>query len=65
MGEAGPEAVSPISTLQDYVGQSVRENVPTIDYDRLGASVARACAGMDIRMELNHRELGRVVREVV
>ena len=65
VGEAGPEAVSPISTLQDYVGQSVRENVPTIDYDRLGASVARACAGMDIRMELNHRELGRVVREVV
>ena len=65
VGEAGPEAVSPISTLQDYVGQSVRENVPTIDYDRLGASVAHACAGMDIRMELNHRELGRVVREVV
>lgn len=65
VGEAGPEAVSPISTLQDYVSQSVRENTPTIDYDRLGASVARACAGMDIRMELNHRELGRVVREVV
>ena len=65
VAEAGPEAVSPISTLQDYVGQSVRENVPTIDYDRLGASVAHACAGMDIRMELNHRELGRVVREVV
>ena len=65
VGEAGPEAVSPISTLQDYVSQSVRENTPTIDYDRLGASVARACARMDIRMELNHRELGRVVREVV
>lgn len=65
VGEAGPEAVSPISTLQDYVGQSVRDNVPTIDYDRLGASVAKACAAMDIRMELNHRELGRVVREVV
>ena len=65
VGEAGAEAVSPISTLQDYVSQSVRDNVPAIDYDRLGASVARACAGMDIRMELNHRELGRVVREVV
>ena len=65
VGEAGPEAVSPISTLQDYVGQSVRENTPTIDYDRIATSVARACAGMDIRMELNHRELGRVVREVV
>ena len=65
VGEAGPEAVSPISTLQDYVSQSVRDNVPTIDYDRMGASVARACARMDIRMELNHRELGRVVREVV
>ena len=65
VGEAGPEAVSPISTLQDYVGQSVRENVPIIDYARMGTSVARACAGMDIRMEVNHRELGTVVREVV
>ena len=65
VGEAGPEAVSPISTLQDYVSQSVRENTPTIDYDRLGASVARACAGMDIRMELDHREVGRVVRGYV
>ena len=65
VGEAGPEAVSPISTLQDYVSQSVRENTPTIDYDRLGASVARACAGMDIRMELDRREVGRVVRGYV
>lgn len=65
VGEAGPEAVSPISTLQDYVDQSVRENVPTIDYDRMGVSVARACAGMDIRMELDRREVGRVVRGYV
>ena len=65
VGEAGPEAVSPISTLQDYVARSVRENTQTIDYDRLGASVARACAGMDIRMELDHREVGRVVRGYV
>lgn len=65
VGEAGPEAVSPISTLQDYVSQSVRENTPTIDYDRLGASVARACAGLDIRMELDRREVGRVVRGYV
>lgn len=65
VGEAGPEAVSPISTLQDYVSQSVRDNVPTIDYDRMGTSVAKACAAMNIHMELNHRELGRVVREVV
>ena len=62
VGEAGAEAVSPISTLQDYVGESVRENVPQIDYDRLGDSVARACSRMDIRMELDRRELGRVVR---
>jgi hypothetical protein len=62
VGEAGAEAVSPISTLQDYVGQSVRDNVPSIDYDRLGASVANACASMNIRMELDHREVGRVVR---
>lgn len=66
VGEAGPEAVSPISLLQDYISAAVRRFMPQpIDYDLLGDKVATACAKMNITMEVNDRELGRVVREVV
>ena len=64
VGEAGPEAVAPISKLQDYVADAVRGNV-YIDYDLLGQKVASAVAKMDITMEVNSRELGRVVRGMV
>ena len=66
VGEAGPEAVSPISLLQNYVSAAVQRFMPQpIDYDLLGEKVAMACAKMNITMEVNDRELGRVVREVV
>lgn len=66
VGEAGPEAISPISVLQDYIGAAVQRYMPMpINYDLLGMKVAEACAKMDLSIELNHRELGRVVREVV
>ena len=65
VGEAGPEAVSPISVLQRYVGAAVQRFVPQIDYDLLGQKVAGACAKLGISIELDKRQLGRVVREVV
>lgn len=65
VGEAGPEAVSPISLLQDYVGDAVRKAVPPIDYDKLADKVAAACARMNISINVNDRELGRVVRGLV
>lgn len=66
VGEAGPEAVSPISLLQDYIGAAVQRFMPQpIDYDLLGEKVAVACSKMNITMEMNDREFGRVVREVV
>lgn len=66
VGEAGPEAISPISVLQDYIGAAVQRYMPMpINYDLIGMKVAEACAKMDLSIELNHRELGRVVREVV
>lgn len=66
VGEAGPEAISPISVLQDYIGAAVQRYMPMpINYNLLGMKVAEACAKMDLSIELNHRELGRVVREVV
>lgn len=66
VGEAGPEAVSPISTLQDYIGVAVQKFMPQpIDYNLMGEVFANACAKLGITIELNHRELGRVIREVV
>ena len=65
VGEAGPEAVSPISVLQRYVGAAVQRFVPQIDYDLLGQKVAGACAKLGISIELDKRQLGRIVREVV
>ena len=62
VGEAGPEAISPISVLQDYISDAVQQNVPQINYDLLGEKVAKACAAMDISMNLNGREFGRIVR---
>lgn len=66
VGEAGPEAVSPISTLQDYIGAAVQKYMPQpIDYSLMAEVFANACAKMGITIELNGREFGRAVREVV
>jgi len=65
VGEKEPEAVSPVSVLQEYVGAAVQRFVPQIDYDLLGQKVASACAKLGITIEMDKRQLGRVVREVV
>lgn len=65
VGEAGPEAVSPISVLQTYVGSAVQRYAPQIDYDRMGEKVAGACAKLGISIEVDKRQIGRVVREVI
>ena len=65
VGEKEPEAVSPVSVLQSYVGAAVRRFVPQIDYDLLAEKVAWACAKMKISIDVDKRQLGRVVREVV
>ena len=65
VGEKEPEAVSPVSVLQEYVGAAVQRFVPQIDYDLLGQKVAAACAKLGITIEMDKRQLGRVVREVV
>ena len=62
VGEAGPEAISPISVLQDYISDAVQQSIPVINYDLLGEKVAKACAAMDISMNMNGREFGRIVR---
>lgn len=64
VGEAGPEAVSPISTLQDYISTAVAAAVPVqkeIDYERLANTFTK----MNTYIELNGREIGRAVRSMV
>ena len=65
VGEKEPEAVSPVSVLQDYIGAAVQRFVPQINYDLLAQKVAWACAKMNITIDVDKRQLGRVVREVV
>lgn len=66
VGEAGPEAIAPISVLQGYVGAAVQQYMPQpIDYSLMAEVFANACAKMGITIELNGREFGRAVREVV
>lgn len=66
VGDAGPEAVSPISVLQDYVGAAVKQHMPQpIDYDKLGNKIAEAVALVQPSIKVNGREFGRLVKEVM
>lgn len=65
VGEAGAEAIAPISTLQDYVADAVIDNTVQIDYDLLSEKIAVACSRLNIAIQLDDREFGRVVRGVM
>ena len=68
VGEAGPEAVTPIAVLQTYVADAVERGLERlqrterdpIDYDRL----AMAMAKVHTTVNYNGREFGRIIREV-
>ena len=68
VGEAGEEAVAPITLLRSYVEESVenalaklqRTETDPIDYDRLADAMARR----KVTVEYNGREFGRIIEEV-
>ena len=66
-GEAGYEAIAPIDVLQGYVQAAVESVVgnSTLDYDLLADKIANACARTNTTLELDGRQLGRVVRGYV
>ena len=66
-GEAGYEAIAPIDVLQGYVQEAVESVVgnSTLDYDLLADKIANACARTNTTLELDGRQLGRVVRGYV
>lgn len=66
-GEAGQEAILPISLLSDYIENGMMKfiaAIPQIDYDRLGESVANANSKRDTRLVINGREAGRIMEEI-
>ena len=63
-GEAGPEVAAPLDTITGILEDAARQGSQDIDYDRLGTSVAKACARMNISIDVDKRTFGRVVREV-
>ena len=68
VGEAGAEAVLPIETLEDMIGnrmESFISSIPAIDYDRLAEAIVAADEGREIVMVWNDREMGRAIRRIV
>lgn len=67
VGEAGAEAVAPISVLQNYVGNAVAGalNGLSIDYGKIGDAVADAVKSQGIVIKMDNRELGRAVRGAI
>lgn len=69
VGEAGPEAVAPITVLQTYVEEAVERGIARlqrverdpIDYDKLAAAMSK----IETTIRYDDRELGRTIREVL
>lgn len=51
VGEAGPEAIAPISTLKDYMIDAVHQVDFGIDYNLLADRIAGAIAGMSMTVD--------------
>lgn len=69
VGEAGPEAVAPITVLQTYVEEAVERGITRlqrverdpIDYDKLALAMSK----IETTIRYDDRELGRTIREVL
>lgn len=69
VGEAGPEAVAPITVLQTYVEEAVERGIARlqrverdpIDYDKLAVAMSK----IETTIRYDDRELGRTIREVL
>lgn len=69
VGEAGREAVAPITVLQTYVEEAVERGITRlqrvekdpIDYDKLAAAMSK----IETTIRYDDRELGRTIREVL
>lgn len=61
VGEAGPEAILPLSKLPELLGLDKQQQ--PIDYDRLAAAIVSAISKLDLKIEMDRRQFGRLVTE--
>ena len=67
-GEAGPEAIAPISTLKSYIEEALGAALDQrggVDYDRIESICKVIISGCSPTIQVGDRELGRVIREVL
>lgn len=67
VAERGPEAIAPIELLKDYVEEAVNnaQQGLSINYDLMAVKIAQACARMNINVDIDGRQLGRIVRGMI
>jgi len=63
VGEAGPEAVLPLSKLPELLGLDKQQQ--TVDYDRMASAIITAISKSDLKVEMDKRQLGRLVGELL
>jgi len=63
IGEAGPEAVLPINKLPELLGLDKQSQA--IDYDRMASAIITAISKSDLKVEMDRRQLGRLVGELI
>ena len=64
VGEAGPEAILPLSKLPELLGLDKQQNTP-IDYSMMADAIVYAISKSDLRVEMDRRPLGRLVSELI
>ena len=64
VGEAGPEAILPLSKLPELLGLDKQQG-QSIDYSRMADAIVSAISRSDLRVEMDRRQLGRLVGELV
>ena len=64
VGEAGPEAILPLSKLPELLGLDKQQD-QSIDYSRMADAIVSAISRSDLKVEMDRRQLGRLVGELV
>lgn len=63
VGEAGPEAILPLSKLPELLGLDKQQG-QSIDYARMADAMVSAISRSDLRVEMDRRQFGRLVGEL-
>ena len=69
-GEAGPEAILPLNQrtydgIAEGVVKALGNGGQAINYDRMAAAIVTAISKSDLKVEMDRRQLGRLVGELI